>query len=683
MTYPTIYLKAQANSVEISTTNAIQISLKQYAEAFSDMQIWSYDTNGLEIKYDFYQNSNTGFSERVFGLGKSSDERKECVELRQGRRVGVCEDGSYKFVTQSTDAAGNTSSQNTFLIQRDTVKPETPTLGIPYLCGNNICLDIKGESGANIFVNSTAVGLSDWQQAKTFVVLKNWEYDKTYEFIIWLEDAATNISDSVKTSLQTPIGGFGNGLSDSLIPDNPWGDAESNKFEFVKFDVDVNVLNQDYEISNVQIPTPEITLIYTEIDKVVSIYAVGVAKTHKLKANAAIAYLTFMESWGRCEKKSVLGIFYPDNLDCMQQKMGINNLWKWENDIRSECLVGIPLLTDICINNKKHHKRLTKSQVFETSVQNSLVTFTKVDGTFVSNIWNDLESGKVLKQLTLDKEVMAKDLIRAHTSIFGSFEIGGVNIDFRGLNKDSAKANQGLVSDFSLAKEVPAPRETFLDPVGFPFRNFKFANQCFSRYFGQDKANEICQKIGTASSLGRGVVHISRGANQSGHGPNAIDFAPYAHDYSAPMVLVSTVEGTFITDKNGYGSEKAKLVNGKWKCTTSNGYNWLVATVNGKNGRQIQLGHIDPKSTQLKNWQDGKYVYRGEAIGLMGNTGCSTNTHLHYVVSGNTKELYASLTDTKGLNTLPENINYVRNKANLDEYVRKYQNAEKNLTINF
>lgn len=62
----------------------------------------------------------------------------------------------------------------------------------------------------------------------------------------------------------------------------------------------------------------------------------------------------------------------------------------------------------------------------------------------------------------------------------------------------SVKANDnlGVRSGYSNSLEVPKPRDTFYDPVGFPFRNFRFPDSCYASYLGQSKANEICEEIG-------------------------------------------------------------------------------------------------------------------------------------------------------------------------------------------
>lgn len=163
-----------------------------------------------------------------------------------------------------------------------------------------------------------------------------------------------------------------------------------------------------------------------------------------------------------------------------------------------------------------------------------------------------------------------------------------------------------------------------------------------------------------------------------------MDFAPVANydESSAPLPMVSTVDGSIYFENTSEYNSQPYYKDGKYSCDN---YNWISVKIITPSKQTVVYGHLSPKSKELDIWgKNGTIVKRGDVIGFMGNTGCSTSHHLHYQINGyDTNEFYSSLSDSAGLYNLPENIRGIYKKSEIDEYFKKFLNNESNILINF
>jgi hypothetical protein len=69
-------------------------------------------------------------------------------------------------------------------------------------------------------------------------------------------------------------------------------------------------------------------------------------------------------------------------------------------------------------------------------------------------MWNDSADGRFYKQQILNADLAIGDNIVAKTVIYGEFSFQGFDVNYRGVNKVSAKQNKGLASKFSNSLSV-------------------------------------------------------------------------------------------------------------------------------------------------------------------------------------------------------------------------------------
>ena len=94
--------------------------------------------NGYDVENN-QKDGAGGNGETRLPLGTQGDQRDGCVRVSNSptfnRAVGTCADGVYGVSVESTDTAGNTSSTTTKIVERDTVRPVTPTLNVSKVDG--------------------------------------------------------------------------------------------------------------------------------------------------------------------------------------------------------------------------------------------------------------------------------------------------------------------------------------------------------------------------------------------------------------------------------------------------------------------------------------------------------------------------------------------------------------------
>lgn len=410
-------------------SNKLSVNLKGRAERLSDLEIWLSGPASYN-KYYFLQTSKVSEWERVVNLGNNYE----------GAR-----DGWYTIKVKSTDAAGNGSEVLQYSIERDTVAPANPSVNEPYLCGASICLRVSGEDNAKVFINGRYFGKTS-QGGQIFRVINSWRYDTLYRFEVYLADRARNQSGRVRREIKTPP--VPRGDVEGVSTESPWGNQFGNTLPEVRFDVIINP-DGSYSLSNVFIPVPEITRVYTTEDDKVEVYGVAIEKKHRLVANISRKYMTYYEAGKAC---SVGYFISAEDRKCMEGKMGINSLISWSAEVSKSCF-PFPW----CVENKKKELREEKNfggQSFE--VEHVMVAFHKDGGgdPYIGNLWNDSADGRFKKVYNLGEEVNIGDWIKARVVIFGDFEFDGVRIDYRGINSGEAWKNEGLSSGFSEREDV-------------------------------------------------------------------------------------------------------------------------------------------------------------------------------------------------------------------------------------
>jgi murein DD-endopeptidase MepM/ murein hydrolase activator NlpD len=164
-----------------SITRSLQIIASQLGERAADVEyqikqskLESSETNQLQFTLEpdnilgsnnyLTQNSYAGTSETTLPLGadqnllasiQDRDDTKisECTKISSqtiNRRIGTCNDGIYTISSRETDTAGNAGNWIERSIERDTVRPDTPSV----VAGKTgdifqeyLTLDIEGEAG--------------------------------------------------------------------------------------------------------------------------------------------------------------------------------------------------------------------------------------------------------------------------------------------------------------------------------------------------------------------------------------------------------------------------------------------------------------------------------------------------------------------------------------------------------
>lgn len=425
-----------------------EVMLESSAEKLADLEYFVGKKDEAQ-DYRLIQNDFNGKTVQKLNLGSKKDEdRANCTKVNSGRRIGICEDGIYTIRLFATDAAGNKSEEQKVSIERDTVKPLAPELSDPYLCGKSICIRIKGELNTEVISNNKNLGTLKTNDQQ-IVLQSTQKQGVDYKFNIKLVDIAGNSSDFAVRSFNIPEPELSGGAVLGATSENPYFDANGGDLDAIRFDVSVKYGRNKYSISNIQIPKPYLTYVYTQYTDDIDIYGVAIPKNHPIYANITIEYMTYDEADEYCNARTVI---YSEKVKCMEKSMGINSRSDWEFETLLECkkwIFFLPLLAN-CQYDKMATKRRVeekKDQMYEA--QHVMVTFHKddKDNAQIGELWNDSPDGRFTYNRKLDEVIKVKDYVKSRVAIFGDFQIAEVTVDYRGLNEGDEKT--GLKSDFS------------------------------------------------------------------------------------------------------------------------------------------------------------------------------------------------------------------------------------------
>ncbi len=244
--------------------------------------------------------------------------------------------------------------------------------------------------------------------------------------------------------------------------EDPWAGQFGDKLSNAWMNVNIKY-DGSYNVESYSVPTPTLTMIDIESNSG-TIYGVATPKNQKMSINYNFYYATFNEAKSLCgiaSWKSV-GMIFGREKDCVEQKMGIDDLRSWYAGQSAMCSF-IPVTSLLCINSKLSSWRKEESGVTEISAQHVMVSFYKnnINSSF-TEVWNDSTDGRFAKNISMPENVSIGDRVQAKTSIFGDFEISGVKVDYR------LSDGKGLQSGLSSALTVGAPRviPDFIEPLG-------------------------------------------------------------------------------------------------------------------------------------------------------------------------------------------------------------------------
>jgi len=462
---PILYWKQ--NGENLSLTKDTSINLKGYGEALSDYEYWIERPNGAGTDYTYFVNSGYEAHKMNFNLGSEAD-RGNCIRNINGKRTGVCQDGIYDVRIKSTDAAGNGSDYLDFSIERDTVAPAKPVVNEPYDCGESICAVVNGEIDSYVYVNGRRI--EELKSQNQLIKIRNdFSYNKLYKFNIQLIDRAGNKSEISYVEYHTPEAPQGE--VEGATEEDEFDGEKGSDLENVKFDVSINLHTNSYQISNINIPAPELIKSNTNYDGSVEVFGVGIPKNHELEANINVTYMTYNEASKECN----VGLWIDkEEKKCMEEKMGIDNLSSWIWKVQKKCGIVIPIYSGMCISNAKNTKReIVNKGIINSNVQHVMVTIEKsLDSTnygYLATIWNDDFLGRFKYRGKLGSDLDAGNTVKSHVSIFGEFEYKGININYSGDTDMTSEENKGIRSKDSnllVIEGAPEFRDVVVSPVG-------------------------------------------------------------------------------------------------------------------------------------------------------------------------------------------------------------------------
>jgi murein DD-endopeptidase MepM/ murein hydrolase activator NlpD len=214
----------------------------------------------------------------------------------------------------------------------------------------------------------------------------------------------------------------------------------------IQFDVIIDQ-HDNYTISNMLIPPPKLTHLKLE-NKKVHVYGIGIPKYHKMRINISKTYMNYYEAKESCNKGLII---WPEEIACMEKKMGIEDFFKWKEDRREECNT----VFGNCLERRNtwRKRRIWKNKGF--NVDHVAVDFFENNSNrHLGIVWNDNSIGRFKKSFNLDIDVRSGEKIKARTVLFGDIEIYGISIDYRGQDNWEASQNSGLKSLFSNELEI-------------------------------------------------------------------------------------------------------------------------------------------------------------------------------------------------------------------------------------
>lgn len=580
-----------------------RIDLTTEAESLSDVEIWAYDKSGTLSDYKLFQNDGDRMATRSFGIGTQGDDRAGCVQLVNGRRLGVCQDGNYKFKVKSTDAPGNPSVTTMMSVERDTVRPEKPVI-VEHVedLQTTYYLNAKGESGTTLFVKvSSSYGTYYKQfvmtsgEINTANILSDWNWDTLYNFEIYLSDKAGNLSEVVKLSYTTPPFPAGSGEGDVLGSAN---DLYAGKFgwdEEVTFDVIIDQ-NGNYEIENIKIPAPILTYAF-RTKKEADVYGVGIPMDVKIKPTFIRRYMTYVEATEACGVSRYAIWMSKEKEDCVKSKMGIDyGIYQWARDRQWECGWAIPIYTQLCYLDKQETwvvEKTSNSGTFNT--EKVLIKLYKDPDVYLTELLNDHKDeatqkydGRFNHKFTLGDSLKGGDKVKAKAFVFGKLSFDGIEINYSGLSQDEVTNNTGIASPYSNALTIPT-RSIYMPSVT-PFNSDQYTN-------------------GQTLTLTQGM------------------FADFSHSNRAAYDIVRPYQTPILAAMPGTATVKRDFP----KTSGSHGYGYYIVIQNAE--YLLEYGHTDAKTLDLYKNEEGKEisisVKPGDVIGYLDHSGNVPN-HLHF-----------------------------------------------------
>ncbi len=563
-------------------TKDLNTTLDLMAESLSDIEIEVKNPKG-ETSYIITNASGNGTLSNNIALGSIKDEgRTGCIQMNGRRRIGVCEDGMYQVTINSIDAAGNKSQGKVLQIERDTVAPSRPAISDIYMCGLNLCTKVSGEQGTTIFSNNKAVGEIHGQNQE-ITILYNWNYDKIYNFNFYIQDKALNKSQVVTKTFKTPPLPIGDGSSNG---EDVFGTRTGNNLGEITMNITIHQ-NGEYEITDFNIPAPELIATTTDYNGQVAVYGIAIPKGTKIKAKITKEYMTKNEAIEYCKGISQTD---EDEKNCINKKTG-GNLYPSLKNKNIKCLpssIISPLSSVFCLiqtNYQHNNYRVTEKKESLFELEHIFVIFqNKNDNTRyrrLGHIYNGNQDGKFIFSKETGKDLFIGDKIRAYALIFGSFDFEGIKIDYSGTTQALAFSSLGLKSGYS-NEIVINERLDFWDTVVHPL------------------IDDSCMMVNQDGKLVPGFQYI-RGKSSFHSG---VDLAKY---------------GGCKINSIGYG--KIKSISYDY----TGGGNMIK--INHGNGIESWYLHLENNSF-YKSTQD--LVEPGTRIAYMGNTGFkSEGTHLH------------------------------------------------------
>ncbi|MFW5720124.1 MAG: C39 family peptidase [Candidatus Dojkabacteria bacterium] len=389
-------------------------------------------------------------------LGTNSKDTGSCIRTVNGKRVGVCGDGKYEVVATSFDGPGNKSSSAIY-VERDTVAPNKPKVTLS-LCGSNICGEISGEKNSSIYIRNKKYGAIT-SSSKKITIVKNWYYNREYSFEVTVRDSVGNTSARTKATIKTPEPIYYRGGIDGANKENPHAGKTGSNCQEIRFNTRINANDKTYSLSNINIPAPQLTFILTSFNKNVSLYGVSLPKRHTITTNIEVSYSTYNESVEQCGNP-----ISPGRIACIEEKMGIDNLWKWDYNVILRCygIYNFPCREKVYAN-----ERVVKDKgEHEFQVHHVMVHFKNEPAAKkpIGSLWNDNKEGKFRHEVLLGDHVNVNDRVQAQTVIFGEFTFEGVTINYRGKNTQEAGKNHGLRSGWS--NELIVDKSEFINLKG-------------------------------------------------------------------------------------------------------------------------------------------------------------------------------------------------------------------------
>ncbi len=607
------------------------------------------------------QQTDSRVSKNIYGntlrytvrLGTNSRDSGSCIRTVNGKRVGVCGDGMYKVTATSFDGPGNKSSSAIY-VERDSVAPNKPKVTLS-LCGSNICGEISGEKNSIIYIRNKPFGAIK-SSSKKITIVKNWYYNREYSFDVTVRDSVGNTSARTKAIIKTPEPIYYRGGIDGANKENPHAGKTGSNYQEIRFKTRINANDKTYDLSNINIPAPQLTFILTSFNKNVSLYGVSLPKHHTIKTNIEVSYSSYNEAVEQCGNP-----ISPGRIACIEEKMGIDNLWKWDYNVILRCygIYNLPCREKIYVN-----ERVVKDKgEHEFQAHHVMVHFRNEPTAKkpIGSLWNDNKEGKFRHEVLLGNHVNINDRVQAQTVIFGEFTFEGVTINYRGQNTHEAGKNHGLRSGWSnelivdksefinlkghQAKVLPVPYfNQWLKPNGsyHPPQGKWMCGAASSvmvaGYFGKldyDKNNEYSLKKYMYSDNGQGITttcgHLMGGAfgltNYTCNQSWAPGMQKYAEHHGLKWrYLAGTVRdsrGVYPIDPNtgGYINE-SRLTFQEVQDSIDNGRPIIIGFKRGN------IGHIIPI---IGYTSDGKIVVNDSYKDVQNSAGSYSNNGKHAI----------------------------------------------------